>query len=473
MLQYIIKRILIFIPTLIFISLITFFISLNAPGDPVEQMLNVKNEHGQILEKSTTEQAYLKLSKELGLDKPIFYFSFTNLTDCDTLYRIFPKKHRETLKRLTSLHGNWENISKYYHSCRILESKIHYAEKDSTNSVQLLQAKDCVFSLYDTYDDRKIKKIINNMENIVDSNSSMRSLKSSVLSLSANYQQILEDAAPYKKYIPVLRFYGLDNQYHTWITRFICGDFGISFQDKRPVSSVIWDAIGWTVLISILSTLIAYFVAIPIGVVSAAKKGSKADRVITTTLFMLYSLPSFWVATMLIVFLGGGDYLDWFPSFGLGTLPKDAPVLDRLGETAYHLILPLICWTYGSFAFLSRQMRGGILNVIELDYIRTARAKGLSESQVIWKHSFRNSLLPIITLFANIFPILIGGSFILEPIFSIPGMGKIAFDAINARNYPIIFTVMMFSSLLTMIGYLVADILYAIVDPRINFQKNN
>ena len=138
----------------------------------------------------------------------------------------------------------------------------------------------------------------------------------------------------------------------------------------------------------------------------------------------------------------------------------------------YHLALPLACWTYGSFAYLSRQMRGGMLSTLQADFIRTARAKGLAGKKVIWKHALRNSLLPIITLFASVFPLAISGGIVLEIIFSIPGMGKVGYEAVIFRNYPVVFAIMMFSAILTLVGYLVADILYAVVDPRISYSSN-
>jgi peptide/nickel transport system permease protein len=144
---------------------------------------------------------------------------------------------------------------------------------------------------------------------------------------------------------------------------------------------------------------------------------------------------------------------------------------DSLLVKMHHLILPLFCWTYGSLAFVSRQMRGSMINALSQDYIRTARAKGLDEGKVIWKHALKNSLLPIITLFAAVFPYAISGSIVLEIIFAIPGMGKLAFEALGARNYPVVYTVVMFSAILTMAGYLVADICYALVDPRISYSK--
>jgi peptide/nickel transport system permease protein len=162
--------------------------------------------------------------------------------------------------------------------------------------------------------------------------------------------------------------------------------------------------------------------------------------------------------------------MNWFPTCGLGEI-DDMSLFDAFIERAVHLILPIICLTYGSWAYLSRQMRGGVLNVLRQDYIRTAKAKGLADNKVIWKHAFRNSLIPIITIFASIFPAAIAGAFIIEYIFAIPGMGKLTFEALIARDYPMVFTVMLLSAILTLIGNLVADILYAVVDPRISFNK--
>ena len=249
------------------------------------------------------------------------------------------------------------------------------------------------------------------------------------------------------------------------------GDFGISYQDQRPVKKVIWEAVRWTVMLSIVSIILTYLIAIPLGIKAAAKKDSTSDKVMSTTLFMLYSLPVFWVATLLIMFLGGGDFLSWFPAYGVGEVADSDGFITVFWIRFYHLILPMICFTYGGLAFLYRQMRGAMINTLSQDYIRTARAKGLDEKNVLWKHAFKNSLLPIITLFANVFPLVISGAIIIEDKFSIPGMGKTAIEAISARNYPMIYTIVMFSAILTMVGYLVADILYAVVDPRISYNK--
>lgn len=200
-------------------------------------------------------------------------------------------------------------------------------------------------------------------------------------------------------------------------------------------------------------------------------RGTLVDSIATLVLFVLYSLPSFWIGTVFIVFITTPEYgMDWFPT-GVGMI-KDAdkwPAFDRFLNTSYELVLPIFCATYSSFAYLSRQMRGSMLAVIRQDYIRTAKAKGLSEEQVVWKHAFRNSLFPLITLFSSIFPRALAGSIAIELIYNIPGMGKLVLESIVARDWPIVFTVVMFSALLTMIGNLIADMLYAAADPRISY----
>lgn len=272
--------------------------------------------------------------------------------------------------------------------------------------------------------------------------------------------------------------WGLDKplymQYLIWLKNMATGDFGNSFVDNRPVISKIIERLPVTVPISLTTIFLAYLIAIPIGIYSAARQYSFGDRFSTVILFIFYSLPSFWVATMSIVFLANVEYLKIFPTSGLYTLGSENwPFFERMWDRIWHLILPITCYTLGSFAFLSRQMRGSMLEVIRQDYIRTARAKGLRERVVVLKHALRNSLIPIITLFAGIFPSLVGGSVIIETIFSIPGLGQLAFQALIARDYPLIMAELVIAAVLTMIGLLIMDILYAMVDPRIAFSKRS
>ncbi len=270
--------------------------------------------------------------------------------------------------------------------------------------------------------------------------------------------------------------YGLDKplhvQYYLWLKRIATLDFGQSIKFNRPVWDVMKERIPVSLKLALTSIILAYIISIPLGIFSAAHQYSRVDRTVTLLLFILYSLPGFWVATMLIVFLGGGDFLDLFPVFGLSSVGADKwPFWARFWDTAWHLVLPIFCMTYGSLAVLSRYMRSAMLEVSRQDYITTARAKGLSERSVIYKHALRNSLIPIVTLLSGLLPAMLGGSIIIESIFTIPGMGKLAWEAILARDYPVIMAELTVVSFLTLFGILLSDILYSVVDPRIAFER--
>jgi peptide/nickel transport system permease protein len=270
--------------------------------------------------------------------------------------------------------------------------------------------------------------------------------------------------------------YGLDQplyiQYWRWVKRIATFDFGESLRDHRAVIDKLKERIPVSIKLSGLSLLMAYLISIPIGIYSATHQYSPMDKGVTVALFTLYSLPPFWVATMAIVYLGGGDFWDVFPVFGLQSVgAENWPVWDRITDQVWHLILPVTCMTYYTFAALSRYMRSSMLEVIRQDFIRTARAKGLSERLVIYRHALRNSLIPIVTLMADLLPALIGGSIVVETIFTIPGMGYLSFEAVLNRDYPLIMAIFTLSALLTLCGILLADFLYTVVDPRIAYEK--
>ena len=271
------------------------------------------------------------------------------------------------------------------------------------------------------------------------------------------------------------KLYGLDKPIHIryviWLGKLACLDFGDSYKDQRPVITKIKETLPVTLQIEVIAIFLIYLISIPIGVYSATHQNSWGDRVTTVILFILYSLPSFWVAMLLMLFFGGGRFFHWFPvnglnSFGAENLAWGPWLVDRL----WHLVLPVICLTYGGLAGLSRYARSGMMEVIRQDYIRTARAYGFSEKTVIWKYALRNSLIPIVTLLATLLPALIAGSFIIESIFSIPGMGRLGFEAILSRDYPLIMGILSISAFLTLLGLLLSDILYAVVDPRIKLR---
>lgn len=271
------------------------------------------------------------------------------------------------------------------------------------------------------------------------------------------------------------KLYGLDKplpvQYLLWVKRVFTFDFGTSFKDHRPVLDKIAERLPITIQLNVISIFLVYLIAIPFGVYSATHADTAADRVLTLFFFFLYSLPSFWVAVLLIMFFGGGDFWDIFPVYGISSIGAESwPFFHWLIDRLWHLVLPVTCLTYGGLAYLSRLTRAEMLEVIREDYIRTARAKGLRERIVIFKHALRNALLPIITLLAFLLPAMFGGSVIIESIFSIPGMGQLGFESVLSRDYPVIMAITTISAMLTLLGLLLSDILYATLDPRIKLE---
>jgi len=270
------------------------------------------------------------------------------------------------------------------------------------------------------------------------------------------------------------RLLGLDRplwqRYPVWLGKLCVLDFGTSFRDWRPVRTVIAERLPITLEINLLSIFIAYVISIPIGVFSAVRAGTVRDHVVTVILFILYSLPSFWVAYILIYFLAGGNYYSIFPVGGINSAGSESyGALHWVADRLWHISLPVLVLTYASFAGLSRYMRSGMMEILRQDYIRTARAKGLPERWVIYKHALRNSVIPIVTILAGLLPSLIGGSIITETIFNVPGLGRLAWEAVLARDYPVIMAEATITAVLALFGILLSDILYAVVDPRIKY----
>jgi peptide/nickel transport system permease protein len=367
MLQYILRRVLLFIPTLFIITVVTFGISRLAPGDPAELKAGVGGEGTMRGNQQLNEEMIKQIRAQWHLDKPIWYWSiFSDEKDANG----------KTLPLFSRLTFKWN---------------------------------------------------------------------------------------------------GSDNQYIRWVSDMLTLNFGKSFQDNREVIDKIWERIPITAFMGFVSILLSYLIAIPIGIYSATHQNTTTDKVTTVIMYILYSLPAFWIATMAIIFFGGGDFLAWFPNNGLHSMnvSPDDPWLTRTGDFLWHMVLPIAAETYGALAYISRQMRGSMLEVVRQDYIRTARAKGLSEKAVVYKHALRNSLIPILTLLAYLLPGVIGGSIIIESIFTIPGVGKLAIDALVARDYPVIMAEFTIASVLTLIGLLLSDITYSLVDPRIAFTKKS
>ena len=248
-------------------------------------------------------------------------------------------------------------------------------------------------------------------------------------------------------------------------------DFGLSFKDQQPVVRHIVERLPVTVEIGLISLIAAYLIGVPLGMLLAIRQNTIIDRVGTAISFMLWSMPSFWVGMLLIIFLCNREFLHWFPASGFLSINAD----DSWGwwrffvDHTHHMVLPIVASTYASFAAISRYMRTSMLENYRLDYVRTARAKGLAERIVVIRHVLRNSLIPIITLMAGLLPALMAGSVFVETIFTLPGLGLLSFQSVISRDYPMVMAILTISSALSLVGILAADILLKMADPRIDF----
>ncbi len=264
--------------------------------------------------------------------------------------------------------------------------------------------------------------------------------------------------------------FGLDKplytQYIDWLRKIAVMDFGISFVDGRPVIKKIMERMPITIFINVLALIVIMSLAIPIGITSAVKRGSFFDKSTTVLVFAGFAIPSFWLALILMSFFG--VKLGWVPVSGIASLDfENFSGIKKVLDVTHHLILPIFVLSIGSLAGFSRYMRQSMLGVIDQDYIRTARAKGLPEDTVIYKHALKNALLPIVTILGLSIPTLISGSLIFETVFNIPGMGRLMVESVFTRDYNTVMAGLVLTAFLTLFGNLLADIMYFYIDPRI------
>jgi peptide/nickel transport system permease protein len=258
-------------------------------------------------------------------------------------------------------------------------------------------------------------------------------------------------------------------------------DLGMSFVKNRPVLDLVADALPITLLLNALTVPFVFIGSIMMGVYTARFRGQALDVGIGTANLALWSIPTIWMGVMLIGFFASEQYLKWFPTSGLESMRADSWTFlpthtpdgwqhGYLLDLLWHMVLPVICLTYSGFAFLTKLTRSAVLENLSADYARTARAKGASEQVVLWRHVFRNSLLPLITVAASILPGLLVGSVIVESIFSIDGMGKLVVEAVQMRDRELVLSITLITGMLTLFSYLLMDICYALADPRVSYE---
>ncbi|HTM43372.1 MAG TPA: ABC transporter permease [Polyangiaceae bacterium] len=479
---YIIRRLLLMIPTFIGISLMLFVVLNVAPGRPGKQAGDVAADS----RKEGTQESYRIFREQFNLDKPVLFNTLFALQQSDierAVHAAFGGEHISPRERILA-QQKLEDYGAFAVPHLVALTRDYDARKE-------LQLRDTAVyflrlaarqPLIDQFNPHPSVQVRAENTRIDRENGEINAMRYAFDAPEDQKQAVI--AAWYKWFEPkVGRFsysfaqkvdiFFFETRFAKYWSNLLRLDFGVSLVSREPVVATLISKLKYSLSLSVLSLILAYVIAIPLGIFSAVKKGTKADKSVTVLLFMLYSLPSFFVATLVLIFFSQGSdtqWLRWFPTGGFQSRDfSDLTVIGKIKDVSWHLVLPLICLTYGSLAALSRYMRSGLLEVLQADYVRTARAKGLPESSVIGKHALRNGLLPILTLLAGLLPAVLGGSVIIEYIFGIPGMGLWTIDAIYQRDYNVIMAVELLSTVLVLVGILLTDLSYALVDPRIRY----
>ncbi|QDG54443.1 ABC transporter permease [Persicimonas caeni] len=498
MTTYIVKRILLMIPTLFIIVLVVFGVLQLAPGKPSQgQAGSTGAESAQGAE---ARESYRIFKEQFNFDKPVF-FNFRYNIDTDEVKQRLEILADQQLPVCPDEGAKPENCisaSEKPESGKVIDARdtiedwgeyivphlYAIAQKSDRLDVRLLAidqlAINAQLDLKNEFSDKQSDE-----DRAFNKKAYAENQKIQGWTLPADVSATQVNELLDEKWGPWLeehaeRFdYDLGEKF--WITvsdtRFakywgnlLNFDFGISHVDKQPILPKVIEKMKVSIVLGFFSIFFAYLISVPLGVWSAYKQHTTADQVVTVVLFMLYSLPSFFTAVLLLQWFTTGNPFEWFPTGGFeGNNVDSMTTWEHVTSVAYHMVLPVFCLTYGALASLSRYARSGLLDVIRADYIRTARAKGLSEPMVIIKHAVRNGMIPILTLLGTLLPALIGGSVVLEFVFNIPGMGLYMLNSIFLKDYNAIMALTLFSAVLTLIGILLSDISYAVVDPRISF----
>lgn len=428
MLQYTIQRILLAIPTLLGITLITFLIMRLAPGDPVDLFLGGAAGGEGI---STDRQADMEktredLRRQLGLDQPL---------------------HMQYLIWLSKLVLQVEDLTGFERGALLADTLLGELSQVERTELAGLEGKQRKARFLEYF--RRLSP--DGVDALVES----PFWQSRLFSVEGNYAYAGAG-------IEVL-------QMDDW--RLVTLNFGRSFKDQERVIDHILDRLPITLEINLISLFFAYLIGVPLGILLSVKQNSAIDRLATTGTFMLWSMPSFWVGMLLILFFCNKEFYYWFPASGIQSLnvSEEWSAWRLLTDHAHHMVLPILASTYSSFAGISRYMRTSMLENLRLDYVRTAQAKGLRYRVVVLRHVLRNSLIPIVTLLAGLLPGMIAGSVFIETIFTIPGLGFLGFQSVIVRDYPMAMALFTIAGALSLVGILVADILLKAVDPRIEF----
>ncbi len=470
MTSFVLKKALLITPSLLALSIIVFFLSKAAPGDQVQMYMAIRGSQTERLSYDQQQKVFAGVYRELGLDKAVFYFSITPACFPDTAHKIFPAEKKKIMKAWLRQNHDWSWIQNAFRTQEDLLS-----EAESSGGYQLSPVISQLKTIHATADLNKAGQLAVILKKTTENDSIPESIRAKLTEYTDLFLQNPENSPTLMAFLPVLHWHGPDNQYHHWISNLFRGDFGISLTDGQPAGKKISDAFFWTLSYVVIAYLLSLLLAISLGLYTAYYQNKWQDKLISTSSFILYAVPLFWLGTLAIIFLTTDIYGKWlniFPDIGVGSIYADMDRLEKLAEGLPHLILPALLLSFHGAASAIRLVRNTAVVELKSDYILTARAKGISERRMVMRHLLPNTLLPVTTALISGFPAALAGSVVLEVIFNIPGMGRLLFDSIGQLDWPVVFAMVMLLGVLTFIIYLLGDILYARINPRIKYQSS-
>lgn len=469
MLNYLLRRLALILPVLFFVSLAIFLIGDLIPGNQADQSFDLDDPRLAAADnRDAIRASFEEMRRRSRLDLPVFYIGFGHLGECDTLSSVYPASHQEWLRKMSFRYGNWQGISDLYQQ---MEAMRVYLDEQLANDTHYLDAYQRWQNMLDISSPEAIGQQLQALDALASSYEDAN-LNVLIASTRASHQALIASPQTYKRYIPAIWWNGFNNRYHQWIIGVFTLDFGRSDVDQNPVSEKVSRAMSVTLSLTVVAIILLFAVAIPIGMSLGRRLPGLRTRVTSGVLVGLDAMPLFLLCILAITFLANREFLRLFPTYGLGntTLPG-LGWFDKFSIRVYHLALPVICMVLAGIPYVAKQLEGSIRLIYEQLLVIAARARGLSEQKVQWKHAFSAIIFPLISLISGYLPAAVSGALVVEVIFSIPGMGKLITDAVFARDFPVIVAVVMIVAVVKLFSNLLADMAYFLTDPRVRYEQ--
>ena len=460
---HIFKRLALGIPTLLFITSIVFLLSKAMPGSSGEYLWENEGSIGLHANDETRENIYQAYLQRTGQDRPLFYFTLSSWAEPDTLNKAFLEKHRRFLKQLCLTYGNWQYVNAYYQALLQFRESVHVLpEREDIGLV--------TDQLFDAVAEAQIQKVWHNLS-ILLPNHDEGGVAELGLMVQKRFEELVQNKQPYRKLLPVVYWNGMDNQYHAWLTGLLQGDMGSSLKGQRPVSTVIGEAIGITLVMSVAALCMGWVIALGLGILVNLPACQKIGRPIMTGLYVLDTVPLFLLSFLFLIIFSAVGYQGMLPTFQLEDYSNAGGSFSRIGALLNQIALPVICMMLSVLPYITAQVDRAVKEELKREHVKTAYAKGLTDFVVLTKHVLKNAWIPLITLFTNNLPALISGAVVVEVIFAVPGMGRLLVHAVSGRDYPVILGIVIMVAAVKIVANILADILYAFADPRIKIGR--